>query len=133
MNSARYGLVGLFLVLSAAVVSASPCAPSTTSLCLSGGRFEVSVAWTAQNKSGDGQAVSLTADTGYFWFFSDSNVELIVKVLDGTSINGKYWVFYGALSNVPYTVTVKDTLTGALKTYTNPSGTFASVGDTTAF
>ena len=84
-------------------------------------------------KTGDGQAVSLTADTGYFWFFSSSNVELIVKVLDARGINQKFWVFFGALSNVEYTLTVRDSLTGSTKTYQNPSGQFASVGDTTAF
>src|SRR5262249_25615728 len=48
-------------------------------------------------------------------------------------VNGNIWVFFGALSNVQYTLTVFDTLTGALRTYTNPNGTFASVGDTKAF
>jgi hypothetical protein len=32
-----------------------------------------------------------------------------------------------------YTLTVTDTLTGTVKTYTNPSGQFASVADTSAF
>ncbi len=132
MRKTLVSLAGL-LLLAAAASAAPPCAPSTTSLCLSGGRFEVSVAWSAQNKTGDGQAVSLTADTGYFWFFSDSNVELIVKVLDATAINGKFWVFFGALSNVEYTLTVRDSVTGTRKQYQNPSGQFASVGDTQAF
>ncbi|HEX7184751.1 MAG TPA: hypothetical protein VF756_29655, partial [Thermoanaerobaculia bacterium] len=79
------------------------------------------------------KAVGLTADTGYFWFFDDANVELVTKVLDGRAGNGKYWFFYGALSNVEYTVTVTDTQTGRIKTYTNPRGRFASVGDTQAF
>ncbi len=61
------------------------------------------------------------------------NVELVIKVLDGTAINGHFWVFYGALSNVQYTITVTDTQTQAVKTYTNPSGTLASVADTSAF
>jgi hypothetical protein len=39
--------------------------------------------------------VPLGADTGYFWFFEDTNVELVVKVLDGRAINGHTWVFYG--------------------------------------
>jgi hypothetical protein len=42
-------------------------------------------------------------------------------------------VFYGALSNVEYTVTVTDTQTGAVKVYRNPSGRFASVADADAF
>ena len=57
-------------------------------------------------------AVPITADTGYFWFFDDANVELVVKVLDGRSVNGHFWVFFGALSDVGYSITVTDTATG---------------------
>jgi hypothetical protein len=42
-------------------------------------------------------------------------------------------VFYGALSNVEYTITVTDTSTGKTRTYFNPSGQLASVADTAAF
>jgi hypothetical protein len=86
-----------------------------------------------QGKTGTGKAVNLTADTGWFWFFDAANVEVMIKVLDGTSLNGKHWVFYGALSSVEYTITVTDTQTGVQKTYKNPSGTLASVADTGAF
>jgi hypothetical protein len=54
-------------------------------------------------------------------------------VLDGRGVNGSFWFFYGALSNVEYTLTVTDTTTGAVRTYRNPVGNFASVGDTGAF
>ena len=75
----------------------------------------------------------LTSDSGAFWFFQPSNIELVVKVLDGRAINGHFWVFYGALSNVGYTITVTDTATGESKTYTNPEGHLASLADTEAF
>ena len=78
-------------------------------------------------------AVPITGDTGYFWFFSSNNVELVIKALDGRAVDGKFWIFYGALSDVQYTITVTDTQTGAVKTYTNPSGQLASVADTSAF
>ena len=51
-----------------------------------------------------GRPVQLTNDTGYFWFFSDANVELMVKVLDARSDQRNFWVFFGALSNVEYTL-----------------------------
>ncbi|MDQ2978459.1 MAG: hypothetical protein M3R62_04510, partial [Acidobacteriota bacterium] len=83
--------------------------------------------------TGVGTAVGLTGDTGYFWFFSSNNVELAVKVLDARGLNSRFWVFYGALSNVEYAMKVTDTLTGNVNTYSNPSGRFASVGDTEGF
>ena len=111
------------------------CTAGPATLCLNGGRFQVQVSWRvpSQGKAGVGTAASLTADTGYFWFFSGNNIELVIKVLNGRAINGRFWVFYGALSDVQYTVTVTDTQTGAVKTYFNPSGALASVADTEAF
>lgn len=114
------------------LVEAAP--PGTATTLSLGNRFNVSVNWhTADGRTGQGSAIPVTTDTGYFWFFSGNNVELVVKVLDGQAINGKWWVFYGALSNVEYTITVTDTQTGAVKQYTNPQGVLASVADTGAF
>jgi hypothetical protein len=114
--------------------ASSTCVGTATSLCLNGGRFRLEVKWKDfQGGTGVGQAISLTSDTGYFWFFNSANVELVVKVLDARVLNNRFWVFYGALSNVEYEMTVTDTLTGNVNTYVNPSGTFASRGDTGAF
>jgi len=111
------------------------CVANPTRLCLQGGRFAVEARWRDfQGNTGDGQAVPLAGgDTGWFWFFGPSNVEGVLKVLDGRDLNNRFWVFYGALSSVEYTLTVTDTVTGNLKTYTNPSGRLASVADTSAF
>lgn len=104
------------------------------SLFLEGERFRVEVAWTDFfGNSGFGRAVQETDDTGFFWFFNDQNIELVTKLLDGCGTNGFYWFFYGALSNVGYEIRVTDTQTDVTQTYTNPLGTFASSGATTAF
>jgi hypothetical protein len=131
----RRALLGLgAILLTANVLSAVPCAASQTTLCLNSSRFQVEVSWRdSRDRTGVGQAVLITADTGYFWFFSQSNIELVVKVLDARGVNGKYWVFFGALSSVQYDLKVTDTTNGASKTYHNPLGQFASVGDTQAF
>src|SRR4029450_4207291 len=66
-----------------------PCPGTPRILSLSNCRFQLEVEWTdPQGRRGSGQAVQLTNDTGYFWFFSDNNVELIVKVLDARAFNG---------------------------------------------
>lgn len=104
-------------------------------LCVDDDRFKIQVAWNAvhQGTQGEGTATSMTADTGSFWFFSSNNVELVIKVLDARPINGHFWLFYGALTNVQYTITVTDTQTGIVKTYSSPQDTQASVSDTEAF
>jgi hypothetical protein len=118
----------------ASVSAQASCSPTPTTLCLQGSRFQAEVTWTAPGfGSGPGRAVALTGDTGYFWFFASSNVELMVKVLDGRAVNRHFWVFYGGLSNVEYTLTVTDLQTGAREVFTNPQGRFASVSDITAF
>lgn len=114
--------------------SAADCTPGGSTLCLNDGRFRVTARWRDfDGNIGQGYAVPLTSDTGYFWFFDEDNVEVVLKALDGRGINDHFWVFYGALSNVEYTVTVTDTTTGETLTYENPLGEFASVGDTQAF
>jgi subtilisin-like proprotein convertase family protein len=117
------------------VAALAPCVVNSTTLCLNSGRFQTSVAWQVptQGTSGVGTAVPLTTDTGYFWFFSANNIELMIKVVDGRTFNGKFWVFYGALTDVQYTVTVTDTVTGTVKTYFSPQGTPQSRADTAAF
>jgi hypothetical protein len=114
--------------------TAVTCFPGGPLLCLNAQRFSASVVWRAAGgATSSGQAAPITDNTGAFWFFDPTNLELVIKVLDARSVNGKFWVFYGALSNVEYTVTVTDTLTGAVKTYFNPQGQLASVADTSAF
>ena len=122
---------GSTLVGSAA---SGPCTASATGLCLNRGRFLVEVDWRDfDGGSGQGFTRPLTDDTGTFWFFGPNNLELMVKVLDGRGINDHYWVFYGALSNVEFTLRVTDTATGAVRVYRNPAGRFESAGDTVAF
>ena len=111
------------------------CVPDGQTLCQLGGRFQVRVEWQGSpaGATQSAAAVPLTEDTGYFWFFDAANVELVVKTLDGTTIDGHYWVFSGALSNVRYTITVTDLETGAVHTYDNPFGQLESFADTSAF
>ena len=113
---------------------AAACSPDAARLCLQGNRFQAEVSWTAPGfGSGAGKAVPLTGDTGTFWFFSNSNTELVVKVLDGRGVNRHFWVFYGGLSDVEYTLTVTDTWTGLHADYHNPRGHLASAADVNAF
>jgi streptogramin lyase len=112
----------------------SLCTPDATTLCLNGARFQVRVTWNAPSgTSGNGQTIALTGDTGAFWFFSANNIEIVVKVVDGRSFNGYYWVFVGSLSNVHYEVTVRDLATDQVNAYVHEQGILQSLSDTAAF
>jgi photosystem II stability/assembly factor-like uncharacterized protein len=118
------------------LAASSPCVSDSASLCLGGGRFRLTTEWsTAAGQSGSGRAVTLAGgDTGYFTFFGDDNVEVAVKVLNGCSVNGNYWIFAGGMTDVSVVLTVSDTQTGTVQSYTNPQGTpFRPIQDTTTF
>ena len=114
---------------------ASTCTPDLTTLCLNGGRFQVTIDWQkSDGTAGQGRGIGLTPDSGYFWFFDSSNIESVVKVLNGCAIGGYYWVFAAGLTNVEATLNVRDTHNGTLQQYVNPQGTpFAPIQDTKAF
>jgi ELWxxDGT repeat protein len=111
-----------------------PCPEGDGILCLLGGGLAVDVQWFVSRFGiGQGHAVPFTDRTGFFWFFRPGNVELVVKALDGRTVNGKIWVFYGALSDVSYSIRVVDRAGGGMRTYDNPQGNLCGRGDTAAF
>jgi hypothetical protein len=116
-------------------VASGSCSPSTQALCLNNDRFKVQSHFlTPFASSGAASGVKLTSDTGYLFFFSPSNVEAVIKVLNACPVNNRYWVFAGGLTDVRTIITVTDTQRSAVKTYINPRGTaFAPVQDTSAF
>ncbi|MEO8505923.1 MAG: hypothetical protein ABI609_18655 [Acidobacteriota bacterium] len=107
---------------------------SCSGLCLNSGRFKVTASWHDANGSGTATGVAVTSDTGYLWFFNSSNVEVLLKVLNGCGVNGHYWVFAGGLTNVQVTLTVHDSQTGLDKVYTNTlNHAFQPIQDVGAF
>ncbi|MES1244293.1 MAG: trypsin-like peptidase domain-containing protein [Acidobacteriota bacterium] len=122
-------------------VSTNSCVPDADTLCIDDQagdkRFRVEVGYDSGQQSGAGQAIQLSSlgvnAGGLFWFFSPTNPELLVKVLNACPLNNKYWVFWSAGTNVGLTIQVTDTVTNQSKTYTNPRGTAAQpVQDTAA-
>lgn len=132
ITDANYRALGI----RAEAVPTTACVPSATALCLNQGRFKVEATFNTGTQQGQAQVVKLTDETGYLWFFNANNVEAVVKVLNACGIPGapRFWVFAGGLTNVQTVITVTDTATGAVKTYTNPQGTaFQPIQDTGAF
>ncbi len=59
---------------------------------------------------------------------------MLVKVLNGCGVNQQYWVFSSATTNVGFSLTIADSVTGRTQVYSNQDGTAAvPVQDTAAF
>lgn len=90
------------------------------------GRFLVTLDWkTAVGTQGRALPVFTSEDSTLLQFFSQDNWEMVVKVLDGCGINGHFWVYFGGPTDVGFTLTVTDLITGVSRTYDNPVGTAA--------
>ena len=117
-------------------VEPGECVEGEATLCLNRGRFRVEVTFETAVESDGAASVAppRTDDSGLFWFFGPDNWELLVKVLDGCAINGRYWVFSAATTDVAHTLTVTDTVAGVVRRWSNPAGTAAdAITDTEAF
>ena len=110
------------------------CVANVNTLCLQQSRFRITANRSGPSAPLPGQTVKNSGESGYFSFSGPSNLELAVKVLNGCALNDNYWVSHAPISNVEYTITVTDTKTGQVKTYSNPqSPALAPVLDVSAF
>ncbi len=92
-------------------------------LCLHGGRFSITVSWRlADGTTGAGTPIQLTSESGYFWFFGPTNIELVIKVLNACAFNDRFWVFAAGLTNVEFTLIVFDRIADIGLLYLNPQG-----------
>lgn len=134
MNGAASDL-GPLLASPAPLSPVPPCPVGAESLCLLDGRLLVAVDWRipATGASGRGTAIPGSDNSGLFWFFEPGKLELVVKALDGRPVNGRFWFFWGALSDVEYRITVVDTETGARRRYLNGAGRICGGADTEVF
>jgi hypothetical protein len=114
--------------------------PLSPTLFLHGGQFHISVDWSTPDGTlkGQGYGVWMTRESGYFWFFSGSNPEVYVKIIDGTPVNGHWWVFISSTTNLEFKVTVRQLIGEVLpipveKTYVSPAGANRNFIDTESF
>ena len=120
----------------AAELGAGSCVPGAETLCLLGNRFSVEVDWEDfDGVAGNGQVMSIVVadSTGFFYYEDARYLELMIKMVDGCAINGRFWVFAAGLSDYLQSVTVTDTATAVARTYVYPLGEYPYVADTNAF
>ena len=123
-----------FLVEAAA--PAGTCMADDETRCLRDSRFAVEMEWwTGDGRSGAGKVVREgTNDSAVFQFFEEDNWEVLVKVLDGCSINEHVWVYGASATTLGYRIRVTDTVTGAVREYLNEDGRRAdAITDAKAF
>ncbi|MEM7357255.1 MAG: Calx-beta domain-containing protein, partial [Acidobacteriota bacterium] len=100
------------------------CIADEDTLCLNaGGRFRAEVVWrTRDDNTGVGKAFDIgQQDSGLFYFFNPNNIEMLVKVLDACSLEfNSFWVFFAATTDVEFTLTITDLVSGQSKVYFNP-------------
>ena len=104
-------------------------------LSLLGGRFVATL--TARHPrsgaSAAGQAVSLGERSGYFSLPSVTGdaalPEVLLKMVDYRAVSGRFWLFYTGLTSLDYTISLRDTVTGTVRTYQSP-GDFCGEADT---
>jgi photosystem II stability/assembly factor-like uncharacterized protein len=107
-----------------AQAAAVPCAPGADHLCFFGSRFRVDLTAVVPSTGSPFAASVVQSDdrSGYFSFPSLTGdptfPEVFVKMVDATSLpDGGYWVFYGSMTSVHYTLAITDTTTGLIRQY----------------
>jgi len=107
----------------ATLADPGPCVAGDNVLCVNNNRFRVAVAWSTGTGTGQGSVVPLPSapDSGLFYFFAPSNIEMLIKVLNAcVPPYNHYWVFFAATTNVEFGVVVTDTQNGKTRAYYNP-------------
>ena len=110
------------------------CVPAHTPLVFDGG-YGVSLCYkTAEGVIGEAHGgIWASGQSGLLWFFDRDNVEVLVKVLDGCSHNGRRWVFVAPVTDVAFNLHVTSS-SGRKWTHRNRLGeTAATRSDTSAF
>ncbi len=123
------------------------CTPNSTTACVLNNRFKVTVRFrngfdngaadtNAQVKTVTGFA-NPSFETVFFFFNSESNIEMMLKILDQGNTNSQgqptIAVLFGSATPLRIEITILDTLKQTTKTYTSAFGQMQGTTDFTAF
>lgn len=130
----------LFPFGGASCAQKGPCVTSNVSSCLLNGRFQTTVVYNYATGFGQGQVMYFNGqraanDESVFSYFTDpQNFEMGLKMLDGCTVNGYFWVFIGGLTTDQWTVNILDTATGNVWSTRNQLNNLTvTTADTAAF
>ncbi len=134
--SATYASIASFL---SPGPSGSTCTPNSTTACMLNNRFKVQVKYrnafdtltpdtNASVKSVTGFA-SASAESAFFYFSSDSNIEMMVKILDQGNTNAQgqptIAVLFATATPLGIQLTITDMTNNVTKPYSIPFGKMA--------
>jgi hypothetical protein len=100
------------------------CVPTATRACVQGGRFSIQVFVFSTNSFA--QVLTSSSESAVFWFFSNTNWEVVAKVLNGCAVNNNYWVYAAGATTLDYQVNFFDFVKGRSNGY----GGFCPLADT---
>ncbi len=126
------------------------CTPDATTACALGGRFKVTISWidSGAHLNGSGTIIHYAdnvpkTDSQFgtvsesiffsFYSFAATDVEALVRMINGHGINDKFWVFATGFTGAQYSVTIQDTKTCAVWQHTVNGGATDVVKDFNAF
>jgi plastocyanin len=106
--------------------AAGECTGGAQSLCLAEGRFEATARWRAAStepwRGASRAELDAAPRSGAFAFAPRGDLQLVLNVVDGCSVNDRYWVQLASLSELELTVSVRDTQTGRTWVHFDPAG-----------
>ncbi|HVG24324.1 MAG TPA: NF038122 family metalloprotease [Thermoanaerobaculia bacterium] len=124
-------------------VAPGPCVPGANTACLLNDRFAVKIDYLNQFANppapGNMLGVKLLAgvqnpDTAIFGFGSPQAIEAVVRIGDVRPFGvDRFDIYFGGMTDVEYTVTVTDTVTGKVRQYRNPPGAVGGGVDRASF
>ena len=109
------------------------CEPGGASLTLKGG-YKVGMCYeTPQGRTGDALDFRLdSSQSGLLYFFDPDNAEVLIKVLDGCSLNGHRWVYVAPVTDLAFNLHI-DGPDGKRWTHRNRQGQTASTASDLSF
>jgi hypothetical protein len=152
-DASNYSVDGAFSQTYASVANflsptpSTTCTPNSTTACMLNNRFKVQVKYrpafdtlppdtNAQLKPVSGFA-NASFESAFFYFNSDSNIEMLVKILDQGNTNSQgqqtIAVLFATATPLGIEVTITDMQKGPAKTYRSDFGKMAGGTDFTAF
>jgi len=139
-------------VANSAAVLLSPgnsgvCTPNATTACMLNNRFRATLRYRSafDNNSADATAfvkgvtgfAASTYETAFFYFNNANNIEMVLKVLDQENTNSggqpTIAVLFGSATPLRTELTITDTKTGAVRTYSSEFGSQRGLSDFVAF